>query len=126
MAAVFQPHGLGHLIGLDTHDVGGYIPGKTPERPKAPGLRSLRTARILQAGMCITVEPGCYFNDYVRISFYIHSRHALLILLSSLISKLTANRLQTNRRSSSFDKQLLKNNQFCHPQRHNFWSFQLQ
>ncbi|KAK2703589.1 xaa-Pro dipeptidase-like isoform X2 [Artemia franciscana] len=64
LAAVFQPHGLGHLIGLDTHDVGGYIPGKTPERPKAPGLRSLRTARILQAGMCITVEPGCYFNDY--------------------------------------------------------------
>ncbi len=42
---VFQPHGLGHFIGLDTHDVGGYLPGH-PERPKGPGVRSLRTVRF--------------------------------------------------------------------------------
>ncbi len=36
--------GLGHLLGLDTHDVGGYAPG-TPERIDKPGLRSLRTSR---------------------------------------------------------------------------------
>ena len=36
--------GLGHLLGLDTHDVGGYAPG-TPPRIDKPGLRSLRTAR---------------------------------------------------------------------------------
>ncbi len=36
--------GLGHLLGLDTHDIGGYLP-HTPERPSAPGLKSLRTAR---------------------------------------------------------------------------------
>ncbi len=41
---VFQPHGLGHFIGLDVHDVGGYLPGH-PERAKEPGLKSLRTAR---------------------------------------------------------------------------------
>lgn len=61
---VFQPHGLGHLIGIDTHDVGGYLSG-CPERPKNLGLKSLRTARILKAGMYITIEPGCYFIDYL-------------------------------------------------------------
>ncbi|KAJ8603809.1 hypothetical protein CTAYLR_000227 [Chrysophaeum taylorii] len=60
LAAVFMPHGLGHLIGLDTHDVGGYLPGMPP-RATRPGLGKLRTARVLQAGMALTVEPGIYF-----------------------------------------------------------------
>ena len=62
MGAVFMPHGLGHLIGCDTHDVGGYIDG-TPEREKAPGVGKLRTARVLEEGMVLTSEPGCYFID---------------------------------------------------------------
>lgn len=61
---VFQPHGLGHLLGLDVHDVGGYLDGQ-PKRPKEPGVRNLRTARKLCAGMFVTVEPGCYFIDCV-------------------------------------------------------------
>jgi len=61
---IFMPHGLGHLIGLDTHDVGGYLPS-TPERQKLPGLKNLRTSRIIDEGICITIEPGCYFRDFL-------------------------------------------------------------
>eukprot|EP01112_Ceratiomyxa_fruticulosa_P013576 TRINITY_DN381_c0_g1_i1.p1 TRINITY_DN381_c0_g1~~TRINITY_DN381_c0_g1_i1.p1 ORF type:complete len:495 (+),score=92.82 TRINITY_DN381_c0_g1_i1:845-2329(+) len=59
---VFMPHGLGHLLGLDTHDVAGY-PKDGPKRVDEPGVRKLRTARVLEEGMYITVEPGCYFID---------------------------------------------------------------
>ena len=59
---VFVPCGMGHLIGIDTHDVGGYLKG-CPPRSSKPGLSKLRTARVLEAGMCLTVEPGCYFID---------------------------------------------------------------
>ncbi|XP_050219269.1 uncharacterized protein LOC126669762 isoform X2 [Mercurialis annua] len=63
LGAVFMPHGLGHFLGIDTHDPGGYLKG--PKKSNEPGLRSLRTARELQEGMVITVEPGCYFIDAV-------------------------------------------------------------
>jgi len=61
---VFQPHGLGHFIGCDVHDVGGYLDGH-PERDTQPGLRSLRTARQVEEGMVFTIEPGCYFIDFL-------------------------------------------------------------
>ena len=64
-AALFFPHGVGHLLGLDVHDMedlgdrAGYAPGRT--RADAPGLRYLRLDRDLAAGMALTIEPGIYF-----------------------------------------------------------------
>lgn len=63
ISALFFPHGLGHMLGIDTHDVGGY-PDVT-QRPKQSGLKSLRTIRKLEQGMVLTIEPGVYFIDYV-------------------------------------------------------------
>tara|TARA_R110002126_G_scaffold4515_1_gene23787 strand:+ start:6799 stop:8136 length:1338 start_codon:yes stop_codon:yes gene_type:complete len=57
--ALFFPHGLGHFLGLDTHDVGGYPKGV--DRIDRPGIKFLRTRRELQPGMVITIEPGIYF-----------------------------------------------------------------
>ncbi|XP_042208348.1 xaa-Pro dipeptidase-like [Homarus americanus] len=64
LGAVFQPHGLGHLLGLDVHDVGGYLEDNPP-RPQEAGFRSLRTARVLEENMVLTIEPGCYFIDHL-------------------------------------------------------------
>lgn len=64
--ALFFPHGLGHMIGLDVHDMedlGEDYVGYTAELKRSPqfGLRSLRLGRPLEAGFVITVEPGLYF-----------------------------------------------------------------
>lgn len=64
--ALFFPHGLGHMIGLDVHDMEdlgenyvGY--GNELTRSTQFGLRSLRLARTLEPGFVLTVEPGIYF-----------------------------------------------------------------
>ena len=71
VVALFQPHGLGHLMGLDVHDCGGWpvedrTTGEAIDREAwhqgKLGLKSLRCGRTLQPNMVITVEPGCYFN----------------------------------------------------------------
>jgi Xaa-Pro aminopeptidase len=62
--ALFFPHGIGHLLGLDVHDMedlgdlAGYAPGRV--RSKEYGMQYLRFNRPLQAGMIVTIEPGFY------------------------------------------------------------------
>ena len=63
LGAVFMPHGLGHFLGLDVHDVHGY-PAAGPPRSSEAGLRSLRTARVMAPRMVLTIEPGIYFGEY--------------------------------------------------------------
>ena len=66
IAGLFQPHGLGHNMGLDVHDMedlGENLVGYDPDQQRAKqlGLRSLRMARRLRPGHVITDEPGIYF-----------------------------------------------------------------
>ena len=66
IAGLFQPHGLGHNMGLDVHDMedlGENMVGYDPDQQRAKqlGLGSLRMARRLKPGHVITDEPGIYF-----------------------------------------------------------------
>lgn len=60
----FFPHGLGHFLGLQVHDVGGRQ--QAPEggtRPPPPQFPYLRTTRRVEAGQVFTIEPGLYFIE---------------------------------------------------------------
>lgn len=64
--ALFFPHGLGHLMGLDVHDMENYGENnigydEKTKRSTQFGLKSLRYARPLVPGVVLTVEPGIYF-----------------------------------------------------------------
>jgi Xaa-Pro dipeptidase len=64
LSSVFYPHGLGHYIGLQTHDVAGLIAdalGTPIARPE--GHPFLRLTRHLEAGNVLTIEPGLYFIE---------------------------------------------------------------
>ncbi|ORY95773.1 peptidase M24, structural domain-containing protein [Syncephalastrum racemosum] len=63
VVAAFFPHGVGHMLGLDVHDVGGYPEGVA--KIDRPGYRYLRMRRTLAAGNVVTVEPGIYFCDFI-------------------------------------------------------------
>lgn len=64
VVALLFPHGVGHLLGLDVHDMedlgdrAGYAPGR--QRAAQFGLSALRLDRDLLPGMAVTIEPGLY------------------------------------------------------------------
>jgi len=61
---VFLPHGIGHLLGLEVHDVGGFMAGpEGGEIPRPEGHPYLRLTRVLESGFVVTMEPGIYFID---------------------------------------------------------------
>ena len=64
--ALFLPHGLGHMMGMDVHDMEGlgqiHVGYDDETRPSSQfGLASLRFARRLEEGFVVTDEPGIYF-----------------------------------------------------------------
>lgn len=64
VSSAFFPHGIGHLIGAQVHDVAGFAQGEDGGRVEPPaGHPYLRLTRSLQPGMTVTIEPGIYFID---------------------------------------------------------------
>jgi Xaa-Pro aminopeptidase len=62
--ALFFPHGIGHMLGLDVHDMedlGDIVGYKKEGRSSQFGLNYLRLSRPLEPGFVLTVEPGIYF-----------------------------------------------------------------
>ena len=59
---VFFPHGLGHLLGLQTHDVGGWLTAPDGSvSPPPERYPALRLTRPIEARQVFTIEPGIYF-----------------------------------------------------------------
>jgi len=64
VTSAFFPHGLGHLLGIQVHDVGGFMAdesGALIDRP--PGHPFLRLTRTLEEDQVLTIEPGLYVID---------------------------------------------------------------
>ncbi|HKT26955.1 Xaa-Pro dipeptidase [Dyella sp.] len=64
VTSAFFPHGLGHPIGLQVHDVAGFQANESGGFiPRPEGHPYLRMTRVLEPGMVVTIEPGLYFID---------------------------------------------------------------
>jgi len=67
---VFMPHGLGHHLGIQVHDVGGKLAGPDgATQAPPPEYPTLRTTRTLEPGHVVTVEPGLYFIPMLQRPF---------------------------------------------------------
>jgi len=82
--ALFFPHGLGHMMGLDVHDLEGLgenFVGYDEETTRSPqfGLSNLRLAKRLRPGYVFTVEPGIYFIPELIDMWQKQSRHTEFI-----------------------------------------------
>ncbi len=77
VTGVFFPHGIGHLLGLQVHDVGGVIgDSQGHERQRPEGHPYLRLTRMLEPGVVVTVEPGIYLIDCLLAAAHADSRRA--------------------------------------------------
>lgn len=64
VSSTFFPHGLGHFLGLQVHDVGGFMGDRTGHTIAKPaGHPYLRITRVVDTGMVLTIEPGLYFIE---------------------------------------------------------------
>jgi Xaa-Pro dipeptidase len=64
VTSAFMPHGIGHLLGVQVHDVGGFMESESGGKIDPPsGHPYLRLTRVLEEDMVLTVEPGLYIID---------------------------------------------------------------
>jgi len=64
IVSTFFPHGLGHHLGLQTHDVGGFMADERGTHVNTPEQHPfLRTSRVIESNQVFTIEPGLYFID---------------------------------------------------------------
>ncbi|MGP9802638.1 Xaa-Pro dipeptidase [Rheinheimera sp. NSM] len=64
ISRTFFPHGLGHHLGLQVHDVGGFMADERGTHVSPPDSHPyLRCTRTIEANMVFTIEPGLYFID---------------------------------------------------------------
>lgn len=64
VTSAFFPHGLGHLLGIQVHDVGGFMDSESGTNIDPPsGHPFLRLTRELEENMVLTIEPGLYAID---------------------------------------------------------------
>lgn len=74
ISRTFFPHGLGHMLGLQVHDVAGLQHNMRGSRKQPPSVYpSLRCLRNLEENMVLTIEPGCYFIPMLMKSWRNHS-----------------------------------------------------
>ena len=77
VTSVFFPHGIGHLLGLQVHDVGGIMgDAKGHERERPKGHPYLRLTRMLEPGVVVTVEPGIYLIESLLAAAHADERRA--------------------------------------------------
>jgi Xaa-Pro dipeptidase len=77
VTGIFFPHGIGHLLGLQVHDVGGVMgDAQGHERQRPEGHPYLRLTRMLEPGVVVTVEPGIYLIDSLLAAAHADSRRA--------------------------------------------------
>lgn len=64
ISKTFFPHGIGHFLGLQVHDVAGHVADdKGTPNPPPNEHPFLRTTRIIETRQVFTIEPGLYFID---------------------------------------------------------------
>lgn len=64
ISRTFFPHGIGHFLGLQVHDVAGFMmDDRGTQKPSPEDHPFLRCTREIEPGMVFTIEPGLYFID---------------------------------------------------------------
>lgn len=79
VTAAFYPHGLGHLLGIQVHDMGGFMADESGETIDPPsGHPFLRLTRKLERDQVLTIEPGIYAIDLLQQNLVGTPGHAMV------------------------------------------------